>query len=123
MLSSSTHAEIRAFYQFILEIIYVVTLCDELQRPISLPAIVMEDNQPVIDLSNDLTKRTKKCKHFLMSINFVREQVDCGLIDIQKVPTEENLADILTKIVTGWQFLEKAEQLLGMKFAYLLQKS
>jgi hypothetical protein len=123
MTTSSTHAEMRALYQLILEIIYIINLCDELDRPLTLPAIVMEDNQPVIDLSTDLTKRSKKCKHFLMLINFVREQVESGLIEIHKIPTEDNLADILTKIVTGWQFIEKAEPLLGMTFANLLQKS
>lgn len=114
--TSSTHAEMRALYQLVLEILFVVYLCEELGRPVSLPAIVMEDNQPVIDLSADLSKRTKKCKHFMMLINFVREQVEAGLIAIHKVPTEDNLADILTKIVTGVPFIEKAEQLLGMRF-------
>ena len=112
--TSSTHAEMRALYQLVLEIIYVVNLCDELGRPVSLPAIVMEDNQPVIDLSKDLHKRSKKCKHFLMLINVIREHVKNGLIELRKVPTEDNVADILTKIVTGSQFVEKAEQLLGM---------
>ena len=80
MTTSSTHAEMRALYQAILEIIYVINLCDELGRPIELPAIVMEDNQPVIDLTKDLSKRSKKYNHFLMLINYVREQVESGLI-------------------------------------------
>lgn len=120
--TSSTHAEMRALYQLVLDIIYVVHLCDELGRPITLPAIVLEDNQPVIDLSKELTKRSKKCKHFLMLINFIREQVQNGLIELQKVPTEDNLADILTKIVTGSQFTEKAEQLLGLDWKELLKQ-
>jgi hypothetical protein len=96
-----------------LEIIYIITLCEELGRPISLPAIVMEDNQPVIDLSKDLSKRSKKCKHFLMLINFIREKVEEGIITLEKVPTDRNLADVLTKIITGGEFTQKAEQLLG----------
>jgi hypothetical protein len=119
--TSSTHAEMRALYQLILEIVYVVHLCEELGRPVSLPAIVMEDNQPVIDLSKDLTKLSKKCKHFLMLVNYVREQVESGLIALSKVPTEDNLADILTKILAGSEFVEKAEQLLGMQFSTLLE--
>jgi hypothetical protein len=115
--TSSTHAEMRALYQLILEIVYVVNLCEEMGRPVSLPAIVLEDNQPVIDLSKDLTKLSKKCKHFLMLVNYVREQVASGLVAITKVPTEDNLADILTKILAGSEFVEKAEHLLGMQFS------
>ena len=113
--TSSAHAEMRALYQLILEIVYVVNLCEEIGRSISLPAIVMEDNQPVIDITRDFSKRSKKCKHFLMLINYIREQVLNGLIAIRKVKSEENLADILTKIVTGIQYTEKAERLLGMQ--------
>ena len=115
--TSSTHAEMRALYQLILDIIYVVNLCEEMGRPVSLPAIVFEDNQPVIDLTKDLTKLSKKCRHFLMLVNYVREQVTTGLIALTKVPTEDNLADILTKILAGSEFVEKAEHLLGMQFS------
>ena len=113
--TSSTHAEMRALYQAILDIIFVVTLCEELGRPITLPAIVMEDNQPVIDLTSDISSRAKKCKHFLMLVNYVREQVQSGLIELRKVATEDNVADVLTKILKGSMFTEKAEQLLGLK--------
>ena len=102
-------------YQAILDIIFVVTLCEELGRPITLPAIVMEDNQPVIDLTSDISSRAKKCKHFLMLVNYVREQVQSGLIELRKVATEDNVADVLTKILKGSMFTEKAEQLLGLK--------
>ena len=95
--TSSTHAEMRALYQAILDIIYVINLCNELHRPVTLPATIMEDNQPVIDLTADLSSRSKKCKHFLILVNFVREQVHQGIVELRKVPTKENLSDILTK--------------------------
>ena len=112
--TSSTHAEARALYQLILEIIYVVNLCEELGRPIQLPAVIFEDNQPVIDLSTGDARRAKHSKHFVMLVNFIREQVEAGLVSLTKVNTLDNVADILTKIVTGSAFSEKAEQLLGM---------
>ena len=120
MTTSSTHAEMRALYQAILDIIYVINLCDELHRPVTLPAIIMEDNQPVIDLTADLSSRSKKCKHFLMLVNFVREQIHQGIVELRKVPTKENLSDILTKIMTGQEFIEKAEQLLGTVMEFSL---
>ena len=57
-----------------------------------------------------------------MLINFIREQVQNGLIELQKVPTEDNLANILTKIITGSQFTEKAEQLLGPDWKELFKE-
>jgi hypothetical protein len=111
--TSSTHAEARALYQLILDVIYVVNLCNELGRPVSLPAVIFEDNQPVIDISTGFTRRAKHSKHFVMLINFIREQVETGLISLAKVDTLDNIADILTKIVMGSAYSEKAEQLLG----------
>jgi hypothetical protein len=46
--TSSTHAETRAAFQLIQDIIFINYLCQEINRPISLPATILEDNQPVI---------------------------------------------------------------------------
>ena len=78
--TSSTHAEMRALYSLIVDLTYVVFLCMELRRPIKLPCVVLEDNQPVIDVTSELAGRVKRCKHFLMLVNFVKEQVQSGLI-------------------------------------------
>lgn len=112
--TSSTHAEMRALYSLVVDIVFVIHLCEELARPIRLPAIVMEDNQPVIDVTKDINGRIKRCKHFLMLINYVKEQIVIGLIQIVKVPTIDNVADILTKVITGGEFTRKAQLLLGM---------
>jgi hypothetical protein len=73
----------------------------------------MQDNQPVIDLLKDTSARSKRCKHFLMMINWIREQVLEGLFQLEKVDTTANLADVLTKIVTGGEYKKKAALLLG----------
>ena len=109
----STHAELRALYSLVIDIIYVIHLCDELGRPISLPAIILEDNQPAIQLSDCLSSRTKHSKHFLMLVNYIREQVHHGYIKLVKVPTEDNIVDILTKVVVGAEFRKKADAILG----------
>jgi hypothetical protein len=112
--TSSTHAEVRALYTLALDLIFVVNLCDELNRPVELPAVILEDNQPAIDLSLSLNGRVKKCKHFLMLVNFIREQVTAGLIELRKVATEDNHADLLTKPLMGKSFDDKANYLLGI---------
>ena len=111
--TSSTHAEGRTLYSLVIDIVYLIYLCEELGRPIDLPAIVTEDNQPIIDVSSDMSKRTRKCKHFLMILNYVREQVELGFIELRKIGTKENFIDVLTKIVIGRQFHLQAAALRG----------
>jgi hypothetical protein len=48
-----------------------------------------------------------------MLIEFIREQVMEGLIELQKIPTESNVADMLTKLIVGKTFTIKAMHLLG----------
>ena len=111
--TSSTHSEMRALYSLICDVIYVVHLSSELYRPIVLPAVLFEDNSAVLSLSLEMTTRVKRCKHFLMLVNFVRQEVEAGLVLITKVPTEDNNADLLTKILIGSDFVNKASRLLG----------
>jgi len=113
--TSSTHAEMRALYSLLIDILFVIGVCNDLGRPIDLPAIVMEDNQPVIDLTDDLSSRSKKCKHFLMLVHYIKEQIEAGIIEMNKVNTLDNRADILTKIVVGNEFRRKSLDLLGIQ--------
>jgi hypothetical protein len=112
--TSSTHAEIRALYALTIDVIYIINLCEELGRPISLPAIIMEDNQPSINITANIATRVKRCKHFVMLVNYIREQIVNNYIALQKIATEHNLADVLTKIVVGQKYTNKATDLLGM---------
>jgi hypothetical protein len=112
--TTSTHAEVRALYSLTNEIVFVVTLCEEPQRCISLPAIIMEDNKATIDITSDYSSRTKRCKHFLMLVHYIREHVKAGLIEIRKVDTNDNVADVLTKIKLSASFFKQRDHLLGV---------
>jgi hypothetical protein len=46
-------------------------------------------------------------------VDWIREQVIAGYIELKKVATEHNVPDILTKIITGGEFKTKAALLLG----------
>ena len=111
--TSSTQSELRALQSLVVDIIFIVELCKELGREIKLPAILFEDNGAVIALSREMSSRAKRCKHFLMIVNWIRENVEAGLIELRQIPDEANDADVLTKIVTGRPFRTKARRLLG----------
>ena len=80
-------AEMRAIFTLVKDIIYILSICSELQLQLALPAIIMEDNSAVITVTTDESAYAKKCKHFLMLINYVREQVDLGIIKVSLAKT------------------------------------
>jgi len=112
--TSSTHAEIRALYELTINIIYLLTLFDEIDRPIKLPAVIFEDNQSTIDLVSSPTTKITKSKHYLMLIQYVREQVQKELIEVKKVDTTQNISNILTKIITTPEFYSSIAAIMGM---------
>ena len=66
-------------------------------------------------MSTSHSARIKRSKHYLMLINFIRYYVTLGLIEVRKVATEDNLADVLTKPLAWKDFAHKAAKLLGME--------
>ena len=113
--TSSTHAEVKALYQLVVDLILIINLCNEINRAIDLPIIIFEDNNPTVQMSTSLSARIKRSKHYLMLINFIRYYVTLGLIEVRKVATEDNLADVLTKPLAWKDFAPKAAKLLGME--------
>ena len=57
--TSSTHAEIKALYQLTVDLIYIINLCYELDRPVDLPAIIFEDKSPAVQLTESLSAKAK----------------------------------------------------------------
>ena len=114
--TSSTHAEMRAVFTLVKDILYVLYICSELQLQLTLPAIIMEDNSAVITVTTAESAYAKKCKHFLMLINYIREQVDLGIIKILKIPGQNNMSDLLTKPnFNEKDFEAKTDGLLGKR--------
>ena len=58
----------------------------------------MEDNSAVFTVLNEGSAYLKKCKYFIMVVNYVREQLlELGLIQVLKIKGELNNADLRTK--------------------------
>jgi hypothetical protein len=109
--TSSMHSEARAVYALIQTLINIYVILIELQLPIKLPIIVFEDNESLIYSTSNITAKNKKCRHFIMLVNFIKEQVQHGLIKFYKVPSEQNTADLLAKPTFGPDFLNKRKNL------------
>ena len=115
VMSSTSGAEQRALFQLTQEIVFVVGMCEEIRHPIVLPVKIYEDNQSTLLLSTRLTGQLKKSRHFLMLVYYVKEQVERGVISIEYIQSELNVADILTKGVFGRDFVYKRQRILGLQ--------
>ena len=111
--TSSTHAEIRAIYTLVKDIIFLLSLALDININIRTPAIIMEDNSAVITVATDDTAYAKKCKHFLMLINYIKEQVNLGIIDVLKILGKKNPSDLHTKKLYDNTFEQHATNILG----------
>ena len=114
LVATSTHAEVKALYQFAVDLIFIINLCDEIERSINLPVVIFDDNNPNVQLSGSLSSRVKRSTHFLMLVNFIRQYVSLGLIEVQKVAPEDKIADVLKKTLAWKDFGRKARRLLGL---------
>jgi hypothetical protein len=111
--TSSTHAEARAIFTLAKELNFIIALCQELLIPLELPAIIMEDNSAVVTMANSDSGYTKKCKYFLMVLNYIKEQIALGQIEARKIYGKLNMADMHTKPLRSAEFLSMAHKILG----------
>jgi hypothetical protein len=85
-----------------------------MKRPIDLPAIVFEDNQSTIDLVTSSTTKIGKSKHYLMLIQYIREQVKERFIQVNKIGGDKNLANMMTKILASKEYFDSVSQIMGL---------
>jgi replicative superfamily II helicase len=57
------------------------------------------DSQAGIDLKTNVFQVHPKSRHFNRDINYVRQCVQMGQVELVFVPTENNPADLLTKLL------------------------
>ncbi len=88
---------------------FIIYICSEVNISLLLPAVIMEDNSAVVTISHEDNAYLKKCKHFIMVVNYVREQLELGLIQVLKIKGELNSADLHTKKLRDKPFAVKAE--------------
>ena len=74
-----------------------------------VPTVFFCDNQGAISLAKNPTHHAKT-KHVDVQLHFIRNHVEKGTIKVEYCPTEDMLADIMTKGLAR----ERHEQLLGL---------
>lgn len=102
---SSTESEYRALADGVAELIWLESLLQELRVPLVIPPIINCDNQSTTQLAANpvLHARTK---HVEIDYHFVHQRVVSGLLQVQHVTSEDQLADPLTKALSTNRFLD-----------------
>ena len=110
---SSAEAEYRAVALGICEVFWIKKILEELKASNSLPMKVYCDNKSAIAIAHNpvLHDRTK---HVEVDKHFIKEKLDGGLVCMPYIPTNEQIADILTKGLPKKHF-EKLVCKLAMK--------
>jgi hypothetical protein len=107
---STTEAEYIALSQAVAECLFLKQVIESIGLEVKLPIIVNEDNTGAIDLASNWSTNSN-IKHIDVRYHFVRELLEDGIIQINYVKSEENVADIFTKNL-GEQLFEKHQNWL-----------
>jgi hypothetical protein len=93
---SSCESEYRALAQCSCEAVWIRRLLKELRILDDKPTHLYCDNQSSIKLSYNPVFH-EKSKHFEIDFHFTRQQVENNTIRVEFIPSQEQLADLLTK--------------------------
>jgi hypothetical protein len=109
---SSAEAEYRSVANTVAECCWLRQLLGELHCPIDKATVVFCDNVSAVYLSANPVHH-RRTKHIELDIHFVREKVALGQFRVVHVPTNDQLADIMTKGLPTSSF-EKFRSSLGI---------
>ncbi|RVW64339.1 Retrovirus-related Pol polyprotein from transposon RE1 [Vitis vinifera] len=100
---SSAEAEVRAMAHGICEGIWLKRLLEELQLAPHGPMKLMCDNQAAISIAKNPVHHDRT-KHVEIDRHFIKEKIEQKNIEVDYIPTRQQIADIMTKAVPRTQF-------------------
>lgn len=110
---STCEAEYMALASTIQECIYLDQLLEGIDDYKYTQTVVYEDNQGTIALAKNPVSR-QRCKHVDIKYHFIRSTVKDGKLTLVYCPTEEMVADIMTKPVTKLKLKKFAGIVFGV---------
>jgi hypothetical protein len=109
---SSTEAEVIGLSDGLTTILWMI-LWLEAQGHQVRPAVVYQDNQSSLALMKAGKKPNQKTKHLEIRYYFAHSRVNNGDIELKYMPTEDMVADLLTKPICGKQFSKLVDRIHG----------
>ena len=112
MALSTVEAEYMALTAATQEAIFERQLLSDLGHEQAEPSAMYEDNQGCIALSSNMMT-TKRSKHINVKYHFCREKIINGEIKVIYCPTDQMLADVLTKPLPRDRHIRLVRTILG----------
>lgn len=105
---STAEAEYVSLSEATSEIIWVNNVLLDLSIDIPKPIVLYEDNQSAIKIA---TAQASKAKHIDIRYHFVREKIEDNFVKLEYIESNSQIADILTKPLSGSNFQCMREKL------------
>lgn len=93
---SSTEAEYVSLAQACQELIWIISLTEDLGLEQKLPIKIMEDNQSAIKISQS-EKHNSRVKHIDVKYHYIRELQKQNIVEVDYCPSQQMISDMLTK--------------------------
>lgn len=107
----STFAEYTAMSEAVTEVLFIKNLLNEsFDLLIDKPIRMYEDNSGAVAIAK-FGNFTKNSKHIEVQYHYVNENFENGIIDIIKIDSKSNLADMLTKSLNKEKFIKNRKAL------------
>jgi len=77
------------------------------------PAIIFQDNKSTIALAEKGRSTSQRTRHINTCYFFIKDRIESGELELQYLPTEQMIADLLTKPLQGEKFRVLRDALLN----------
>jgi hypothetical protein len=111
---SSTEAELIAVSDVLSQVIWTRDFVLEQGYPAG-PSVLYQDNTSAMALAQKGYSSSEKTRHVNIRFFFVKDTIESGEVKIEYMPTDELLADILTKPLQGKRFRSLRARLLNLR--------
>lgn len=107
---SSTEAEYIALCPAVTEVLFVKQLLLDLDISFEQPPVIYEDNQSCIKIAKSF-QNLKRTKHIDVRLHFIKDEIRKGNFSLNYIPSDQQLADVLTKPLSSANFLSFVKEL------------
>jgi hypothetical protein len=115
--TSSCQAELAALFAASSETIWLRRLLSDMGYDANTPTMIYEDNQAAIKYSHT-RESYGRMKHIDLKHKFIREHIKNGVLKLEFIRSDQNVADILTKSLTPMLF-QKHRTNIGLSDSHI----